>query len=95
MNDHSNTQPWPLPAVAMAMAAPQPMWTVMLVPHCVNYVLVVFLLDFQNWFALFLVSTRGNPMDPQSLLRNPFPRPNPSHGAHCRFPSLVLLAPFS
>ena len=57
MNRHSNTQPLPLPVVAMAVAAPQPMWTVMLVPHCVNYVLVMFLLDFQNWFALFLVST--------------------------------------
>ena len=58
MNRHSNTQPLPLPVVAMAVAAPQPMSAVMLVPHYVNYVLVTLLLDFQYWFALSLVSTR-------------------------------------
>ena len=50
MNSPSNAQPLPLPAVAMAVAAPHPLWTVMLVPHCVKYVLVVFLLDFQYWY---------------------------------------------
>ena len=57
MNSHSNAQALPLPAVAMAVAATHPVQAVMLVPHCVNYVLVMFLLHFQCWFALFLVST--------------------------------------
>ena len=64
MNSPSNAQPLPLPAVAMAVAAPHPLWTVMLVPHCIKYVLVVFLIDFQYWFALFLLSTEGKPDGP-------------------------------